>query len=595
METPSGVSDKMPIMPLLRRPRWRSWQLQLACWGLFLLALGGAMAVHGHHLALRRTSFSGWREEGPLRVPRLVGWTEQILDDRLVYLEPDRRGVPGRRIEVFRRPCPEFISPLEYLARSEDVAGQFSGDDSIRWLRMCGWPGVMVCRQRAVSTAGQWVAVQRIMVAAAVLPSGESLVVRLQAWGSDVDADRELIRRLAESILIDQAPFPRQAGDLQLAADMSVSVPLEFGVASAPLPLRTDRRLVQLGGDGWMSLALVPLWVPPGEDDQSLAERMLLRDPLFDGRETEQLDERTWVCRRSDDHPFPAAAYLRIGPGGRALIAEFRWSAGWPVDIAGLWNQISLSLVFGSPPQSLQSLMEAGERAVESLPADSANLFGRQPAVCRWQRFYERFPDVVSIEELTEITDMLVRSQTLMSVSPDTRRPVEGWSITRDWNTYENVSFQPGAVPVVRRVRISAGDMTAVVFEGERVLAAGESMLGPFVPGGLIAQALGVMPYEPMALRTDPSFGSPISAVTPLLVMVEPASDMLRLLADQAEPLRCWSVTVNGSGESLRCYYDSQGRLRFVAMAGGCNLTRVDSPGSPAATQSTSEPEGQPD
>ena len=39
--------------------------------------------------------------------------------------------------------------------------------------------------------------------------------------------------------------------------------------------------------------------------------------------------------------------------------------------------------------------------------------------------------------------------------------------------------------------------------------------------------------------------------------------------------MRCWSVTVSGSGQASRWYYDKQGQLRHVTFAGGVQLTRV--------------------
>ncbi|MGA2499998.1 MAG: hypothetical protein ABSH20_19850, partial [Tepidisphaeraceae bacterium] len=103
-------------------PVWRSWRLQLACWGLLVVAMGLAAIVRQRVMARIRVELVGWEQAGPLHVMHPHGWTERRLGDAIVFEEPATRSRPGRRLEVSRRYAPVFMSPLEYLVRTEELS-----------------------------------------------------------------------------------------------------------------------------------------------------------------------------------------------------------------------------------------------------------------------------------------------------------------------------------------------------------------------------------------------------------------------------------------------------------------------------------------
>jgi hypothetical protein len=115
-------------------------------------------------------------------------------------------------------------------------------------------------------------------------------------------------------------------------------------------------------------------------------------------------------------------------------------------------------------------------------------------------------------------------------------------------------------------------------FLDRKTTASGKSsILDPpanFVAGGLLAAALGHLPLEPMILSTDWVPGMPSASSRPMLLRLEPAFDMPRTLPGSSDPMRCWSVAVNGSGESSRWYLDETGRVQVVAFAGKILLRR---------------------
>jgi hypothetical protein len=95
-----------------------------------------------------------------------------------------------------------------------------------------------------------------------------------------------------------------------------------------------------------------------------------------------------------------------------------------------------------------------------------------------------------------------------------------------------------------------------------------------FVAGGLLTRALGHLPLEPMILTTDWLPGMANVSPRPMLLRLEPAFDLPRTLPGSSDPMRCWSVSLNGSGESSRWYLDDTGRVQVVAFAGKVLLQR---------------------
>ena len=586
-------------------PVWRSWRLQLACWGLLVVAMGLAMIVQQRVLARVHVELVGWEQVGSLHVMRPHGWTERRLADAIVFEEPATRSRPGRRLEVSRRYAPVFMSPLEYLVRAEELSPrdlalaleQSAAKAPAQKITVWGWPGVMLSQDRMILISPHQAMLRRLTLGAVVLPTSEAVVIKLDGSGASDASDRELVARVAESINLEQVPRPKPGGGpLELADDIMLTVPAELAEPSSAPPLRLDRTMMSLASPGWLAVTFTPCWLLPGETGTTLGQRLLLRDPAYAPGQVEKIDDRTWRCHRSAGQAFPGTAYLRTSSTGRGLTVEFRWSppGGAGPDVEDLWKRISETLAI-APTRALPGWLNAGARALAGVGADPRALFRDRPNEDRWQWFNERSSQVASSVVRRRVDDHGIWCKGTTDQWPPlsgTGREVFEWSITRDWTGYEMSLLRAGPLPMLsQESRLERGLALSAVGEGNRAMARGETPVKPwFVPGGLLPAVLGRAALDPLALETESIAGILDSAsAIPLLVLAEPAFDMPRRLPNEVEPMRCWSVTVSGWGQSSRWYYDSAGQLRHIAFAGGVHMTAIEPPATRPATMPAEE------
>lgn len=586
-------------------PVWRSWRLQLACWGLLVVAMGLATIVQQRVVARVRVELVGWEQVGTLHVMRPYGWTQRRLGDAIVFEEPATRSRPGRRLEVSLRYAPIFMSPLEYLVRAEELSPrdlamaleQTGTKTPAQKIWVWGWPGVVLSQDRMILISSHQAMLRRLTLGAVVLPTSEAVVIKLEGSGASDASDRELVSRVAGSINLEQVPRPKPAGGtLELADDILLTVPAELAEPSSNPPLRLDRTMMSLSAPGWLAVVFTPCWLLPGETGATLGQRLLLRDPAYSPGEIKKIDDHTWRCTRAAGQAFPGTAYLRTNAAGRGVIVEFRWSppGGAGPDIEDLWRRTAETLAI-APTQTLPALLNTGAKALASVGADPRELWRGRPSEDRWQWFNERSSQVASSVVRRRVDDHGIWCKGTTDQWPPLSgngREVFEWSIARNWGGYELSMLRAGPMPMLsQESRLERGLVMSVVGEGNRALARGETPVQPwFVPGGLLPAVLGRAPLEPMALQTESIAGIVDSAsAVPLLVLAEPAFDLPRRLPNEVEPMRCWSVTISGWGQSSRWYYDATGQLRHIAFAGGVHMTAIEPPATQPATMPSEE------
>ncbi len=132
-----------------------------------------------------------------------------------------------------------------------------------------------------------------------------------------------------------------------------------------------------------------------------------------------------------------------------------------------------------------------------------------------------------------------------------------GFTESGEWEWLDEVSSRTSPLKVPARGKSAIADIPA-----------------NSIRGGLLPVVLEHLPLEPMVLSSDWMPGMEAVAARPILLRLEPAFDMPRTLPGADEAMRCWSVEVNGSGESSRWYLDEKGKVEVVVFAGKRLLRR---------------------
>lgn len=511
---------------------------------------------------------------GTLRIGRPSKWALTQLPDRTVVLqEPAERG--GRTLTIIHEPVQRFMSPLEYMVRREELDPAEMA--TARPVDVAGWPGTMVVQTHYRKLgAGQSVAMKRVL-AGAVLPTLQAVVVRLDGEGRPDEPDEEVVRKVAATIRTAEPPKMLRAEPIAFEGEVRVTPPDGLAWVAAD-PFRVDRSLVALNAPAWMGVTLTPCWVLPGTDPGEIAAQSAMLDPGFQIADRGRVDASTWIARRQ--HPqFPAIVYLRVGPHGRAVLAEFRWSGvNGAAAAEGLWEQLAGTIQFPDA-DGLSPLRENGREAMRALPRDWAALVDPGPdgTTERWQSF----SDWTSRDALLRIHYALAGVDQIaaeVETSWPTRANLrEG---LRDRWTFRRTDPMP-TTRLTARLPATApttGPATRqfVTFEFWRV-----------VPGVMLPRVLGRLPYEPMVMYTDwlpPTFRAR-GAAAPLMLIAEPSFEVPRRVSGQEEQMKCWAVRVNGSGAVARWYYDAEGDLQIIALPGGEYLQRKsDAPASRPTT-----------
>jgi len=457
----------------------------------------------------------------------------------------------------------------------------------VKMVTIAGWPGILLSQTRMMSgvDARQQMMWKRTL-ACAVMAGGDVLLLRLEGQGAATTTDEDLVRRVAESLKVNDREPPQIGGEVELAG--GIRVPSREGMLRGGEgdQLCISRRLIESDPAAWIGVDLVPCFAFPREKDQSLSAILLLRDPQFHPGPIQKIDEQTWMCSRDPRLPFPALAVLKCAKDGRALLAEFRWDRfGQSVQvIANRVGALRQSIVQGAKfddEADLTDLLNRGLAARKALAADAHVLFDWENPNETWQWYDEISSRTTQLklayrDEKAWITATGSTTPGLPMFAFDTE--YFSWRLARDWSSYDFELNRAGqSSSLSHSVRVRDGKMETEIMEGGDGLIRGTAdVSGIYVPGGLLPLVLGKLPFEPMLLSTESMPATAGASPGLILLRLEPAFDMPRKLPGAAEPMRCWSLTQSGCGETSRWYIDEKGKLQAVAFAGKVILQRKE-------------------
>lgn len=589
--------------------------MQLSLWGILGITLLLAQWLHRHYRHLQHVSLEEVQDFGGMQLRPPAGWDRQILAGRITFTESADVGGGRRTLTVWRSNTPIFLSPVEFLLRSGQVSLIASRPEPPGNIDIAGWPGVLITevypptaqRPRQPSRSKR-------LIACTVLPSLAVIGLELSGEGdpSSDSADGDLIRRVAQSISLPQPESPRYTSRVDLPEGIQVAVPDGFATPDSVPPLRDSRTLVLMHGSvrlsetarkpctlpsgAWLAVDLVPCVFLPGDNPGTFVAMLMRRDPKFLPAPVVTVKEQILRCERRDDAVLPSVAYLRVGPDGRALLAEFRWSrpgssaaedVKW---VDGFWQHISRGIQFGKLPTTMPSRVSAGAKAVAQLPEDPAKLLSDDDSA-GFQWYHESLATVNSLTKARYLqSGQVLRGQIEATRLPPLPNPVrEEWCTWSLWNPASRLKYDYTLKQgdFTQETHIADGGYEITIAEDGRPLAQSTGKVpAGFIPGGVLPLALGRLPQEPMVLTTDAVPIAGVTASTTLLrLLVEPANDPPSPTTEPLQPMRFWRVRINGASSSSRWCFDKDGRLHTISFDGQVHLIRTEP--EPAQTPET--------
>lgn len=608
---------------------WRRIVLQAALCGLLAITLGlAALATHQKRLALRLTLNDKPASVGRLLVKLPVGWSAAAIaeettgGDSFFADELLGDGRPGRRLSFHRRRTAGLPAPLEQLLRSSmindaDLIGSenpHSPPSKIQRLEVAGWPGVMVTRSLSRSGGRR---IQKEVLACAILPPAQAVVIQLDGSGEPDAADEELVREMAETIQVYEngslISRSEPGGTVELGTGMFVSVPEHFCWSKSIVDRnRTSRDLLADGHRGeWTTIELIPCVWLPGDDEQSFLSLLAIHDRDWRSGPVKKLAEGAWQVDRIDGNSvagsFPSRAYCLTNGDDQAILAIMHGGLHENQSFDSAWGAISANVRFPASHE-LTNLLHTGEEKVQQLMKQGANQFLPASSGSQFWSLWDQSENAdkqlwmrldwapsIPVEKSTarkeaddspdtaadEVADTHLYWQGTRNIWPDhtfpsirtassilriyasesaSERTQQRWDGATDFSHY---NFSADRLISMRGERTSTQRFEMRDYKLRNLIAGDKPKPAPpqYVPGGWLPLILGKLADQPMVLRTESFIGC--DGISP--------SELLTLTVRQEDgnPMRCLKITVNGTGQMSRWWYDPDGTLRYIDFAGG--------------------------
>jgi len=611
---------RMAVRPEYTRARRAT--MQATMWVLFGATLALAAVVTHRHRRGLVVPLGAAHEQGGYRFQLPKDW--QVTAGGGVADAEDRRVLaravePGpatsaRTVTVLRQPLGRMVSPAEYLHRNgvrpfrspnrmpppdeaedrnpeDEPAGEDAGPTVVS---VAGRPGVLV--HGIVPRSGR-----RVVLACAVLPTCEAVTVKLEGPPWPDPAADTVVREMAAAIVPLVPPAPPLAAPriLPLGGAMGVSTgtPDGFTLIDDRDPHRYSKLLLADEAQApWTAIELVPCMLNGDERPQDLASMAELHDPAFHGAEPRRTAPGRWVI---DPPPaaraiFAARAYLAAdGDRGPAVLAIFRGGIEPPDRFDALWQAVEAGLNF-EPTYDLPRLNDAGTATARELRATGLpTLLGGGRAERWWLWF--RDPDAyvgwaLGKAQVTTASAAGTRDAKWQTEAAGERAVVtmdERWAsdgamggYRRTLELHEAPPDAPADAPP-RTTRHAAdarnGRLSVRTTYPTGLMSESAEPLPPnFVPGAWLPWLVGRLPDGPLVLRTDSAPGYEHATPTGLLsvlVQLETDEALVKVAEDGTGPMRCLTVTVNGSGEAQRWHFTRDTQPQSVELSRGRHRT----------------------
>jgi hypothetical protein len=592
-------------------PKVRQILMQSLLVLVFLAAVGLAALVTRHVRMSMRVELGEARTFGRLVVRLPAKWLSSPVvverGDGIETEEPPSELQAGRRLRVIRQKSDGLLSPLEHLVRSGQIKPDVikalaEGREgfSLANLTVGGWPGQMVTTT-ASPRAG---VVHKDVVACAMLPASQALVIDLQGLGPLDASDKELVRQMSENVsLAMQGPAEEAAGGLvELQDEIKVEAPARYVIVPNEDPNQLQRQLLFDGsrGAGWVAVDLAAFVFFADDSENTFLAMLAGRDPDWRSGPVKHLGPRTMMADRVDaaaggaaaGATFPSRAYLTANGDGRALLVVMR---GGPRDqkmFDGAWQSIASSVRFAGV-RDLSALLVNGAEAARAARVAVSEMVDGAGALDWWMwdaaenadrelwsgmtwQLSRRADDeggttiagTRTSRPMANATDTQFAQQWSAELaSADTTAELSKYQIT----TYREVRRAGNALSRPRleqQVSVDHGRMTLASWQGPS--SADVVLPSQYVPGALVPLVVREMAERPALVKTESFVG--VETVAPpglLTLFITRLNDSPVRLDERGAPMDCVTVSVNGTGVASRWYYSADHVLRFIDFAGG--------------------------
>lgn len=596
----AGILTGDRIFPMGKRvlnPKVRQILMQSLLVLVFAAALGLAALVTRHVRMSMRVELDGGKTYGRLIVKLPAKWVTSPVTvekgDGIEAEEPPGELAPGRRLRIMRQRSDGLVSPLEHLIRSGQIRAEVlkalaEGREgySLADLPVAGWPGQML----TMTSSPRPGVLHKDVLACAMLPGSQSVVVQLEGMGPLDASDKELVRQMSENVSLAMQGAPGEAGGkVDLIDEIKLKAPSRYLLLGSDDPNQLQRQLLFDGswGTGWVGIDLVSCVFFAGDKDETFLSMLAARDPDWRSGPVKHPSPGTLVTERVDalGQSFPSRAYLLASTGGRALLVVMR---GGPHDqkmFEAAWQGISSSLSFG-PNKDLSGLLSNGAQAAKAVADGALADAVEESGSVDWSMWDASenadkelwlqlsWQAIKRDDELESITG----SRTAKPVDPystDTQFSQQ-WSVAADLSKYQATTYREvrrAGSGFARRtpeqqVTIENGRLTLVPAQGPSL--ADLAVPADYVPGAVVPLVLRQLAEKPALIKTESFIGEDTLAPPGLLTLfITRLTDAPVRLDEKGEPMDCVTVSVNGTGTASRWYYSADHVLRFIDFAGG--------------------------
>lgn len=575
-------------------------------WLIFAATLSLAALVNYQQRQARRIILAPPAAHGDLKVRLPLHWrsTSRTEEQPLVVItaqESDEENEEyGRRLTILRQRTGAMISPAEYLLRNgwidetALVAPESESSDlpSFQRTEVAGWPGVMIAHELSQHPLESPEPITRKQViACTVLPSGQAITVNLQGWGRSDWSDLDLVKRVAEQLVIEPQIKPdKTGGEVTLSGGIQLSVPEKFLALPAPDPNRIARDLLlEDPQTAWTAVELVPCILLPGQTPASL---LTVREGDWSGAVVKEEQPGRWRIDPPDTPAaglFPVRAYVARDESNQALLAIFRGGLRENSHFDSAWETISQSLRFSGPPDLTGWLQAGTEEATRLSDIGLDELIGKRGGEQWWLWAYETPEHYLGWTHSEYDPAQWTGRQETRWRRGDRHllRVIQEWRGEPDMKAYltkmerHDASARaeaPFSAAFAHLTQLQEDVLTMTLVAPGKPLAAWKTAPPPqYIPGGWLPHLMGQLSDRPMILRTEWFTGYEwIIPLEPLILLIVPSSEFPKTAEGQGQPMRCLTIQVNGSGQISRWYFDSDGELASADFADGIHLLPSD-------------------
>ena len=583
-------------------PKVRQILMQSLLVLVFAAAIGLAALVTRHVRMSMRVELDAGRTVGRLLVKLPAKWvTSPIImekGDGIEAEEPPGELAPGRRLRVMRQRSDGLISPLEHLLRSGQIKpdvlkalAESREGYSLTNLTVASWPG-QILTMTASPRPG---VLHKDVLACAILPASQVVVIQLEGNGPLDASDKELVRQLSENVsLAMQGPAADSGGTLELTDEIKVQSPSRFLIVPNDDANQLQRQLLFDGsqGTGWVAVDLVSCVFFADDQDEAFMAMLASRDPDWRSGPIKHLSPRTLMAERVDPlgQTFPSRAYLTANSGGRALLVVMR---GGPHDqkmFDAAWQTISSSAKFIGT-KDLSGLLANGAQAARALSDGPLSDWVDESGALDWSMWdaSENSDKELWLQLTWQWThkgdelDTISGTRTAKPVDPyssDTQFS-QHWSLSADLSKYQATTYREvrragsgfGKRTPEQQLSMDKARLTLVPAQGPS-LADIPAPAG-YVPGAVLPWVIRELAEKPSLIKTESFVGVDTLAPPGLLsLFITRLTDAPVRLDEKGDSMDCVTVSVNGTGTVSRWYYSADHVLRFIDFAGGLKAQR---------------------